>query len=300
MSKTQSRSTDRAEKVYINGAFVPAENARISIYDRAVLFADSVYEVTAVLDGHLVDFDGHMARLARSCEGLNIKMPMERAALKLIHEKLIRQNALKEGFIYLQVTAGGGNFESKRSFTMDRDIEPNLFMFSQPKSLIENPLVKRGMKIITLDDQRWARRDIKTTQLLSQSLARTQAIEAGYDDAWFVSEGLVNEGASSNAFIVSDKGIIYTRPSSQKILSGITRQAIVNCCEKQGLKLEYSAFSVSEAIKAREAFSTSATSFVLPVCEIDGHKIGSGRPGEITLLLRKYYIEALRQSINGL
>jgi len=289
-----SQSSNRAEKVYLNGSFVPADKAQISIFDRGLLFADSVYEVTAVLDGRL---DAHMDRLGRSSAALDIQVPLEKPALKSAHEKLINYNNLQEGLIYLQLSGGAGSVENKRSFTFDRDIEPNLFMFSQTKALIDNPLAQQGMKIITIEDERWARRDIKTTQLLSQSLARTKAINAGCDDAWLVTDGMVNEGASSNAFIVSQEGVIYTRPSSHKILSGITRQAILTCCQQQGLDFEYRAFSVTEALGAREVFSTSATSFVMPICEIDGQKIGTGQPGETSLLLRKYYIDALRKPL---
>jgi len=203
---------------------------------------------------------------------------------------LIKRNDLKEGLVYLQVTGG----VSPRDFLIDRTLAPTIFMFSQPKALIDATGVKTGLKIITIDDQRWARRDIKTTQLLSQSLARTQAVQSGCDDAWFVTDGIVNEGASSNAFIVTDTGVIRTRPGSHTILSGITCQAIIDVIKAKGLKFDDRPFSVQDTLDAREAFSTSATSFIMPIVEIDNHKIGTGRPSAVTLALRHHYIERLR------
>ncbi len=281
---------DTTEWVYLNGDFVPQEAAKISLFDRSVLFADSVYEVSAVLDGRLVDFDAHIARLGRSCAGLGMSMPLDLRAWRQAHEALIKRNDLKEGLVYLQVTGG----VSPRDFLIDRTLAPTIFMFSQPKALIDATGVKTGLKIITIDDQRWARRDIKTTQLLSQSLARTQAVQSGCDDAWFVTDGIVNEGASSNAFIVTDTGVIRTRPGSHTILSGITCQAIIDVIKAKGLKFDDRPFSVQDALDAREAFSTSATSFIMPIVEIDNHKIGTGRPGAVTLALRHHYIERLR------
>jgi len=166
-----------------------------------------------------------------------------------------------------------------------------MLLFSQSKDLIHNPKVKTGQHIITVEDMRWQRRDIKTTQLLSQSLARTQAINTGADDAWLVTDGLVNEGCSSNAFIVTPAGRLVTRPSSHEILSGITRQAIFQCAQDFNLEVEHRPFSVGEAQTAKEAFSTSASTFVMPVTEIDGVKIGNGKPGRISLHLRELYIE---------
>jgi len=273
--------------VWLNGGFVVKSEAKISVFDRGFLFADAVYEVTAVLDGKLVDFDAHYERLKRSCRELDLALPYSHDEMRAVHLQLMAKNNLAEGGIYLQLTGG----VTDRDFTIDRTIPVTVLLFTQAKNLRDMPDVKTGQRVMTIEDERWARRDIKTTQLLSQSLARSKAVKAGLDDAWLVTDGMVNEGCSNNAFIVTTDDKIVTRPRSNKILSGITRKAVLDCAAEFNLEIEDRPFSIAEAKASKEAFSTSASTFVMPVVEIDGAQIGGGKPGPVTLRLRELYIK---------
>lgn len=277
--------------VYVNGHYVPEAEARLSIFDRAILFADAVYEVTAVLDGGLVDFHAHMRRLARSLGELNIPAPCSDEALYEIHHELLRRNELREGLVYLQVSRG----PAERDFLCPGDPEPSLVLFTQEKALVESPAAAHGIRIVTLPDQRWRRCDIKTTQLLYPSLAKTEAARFGADDAWMVADGMVTEGSSSNAYIVEPDGTIVTRKLSEAILHGITRSAVLRYAGETGVAVRERAFSVAEAKQASEAFITSASSLVMPVVSIDGHDIGGGKPGPVVRRLRALYIEESRR-----
>ncbi|MFT6912938.1 MAG: D-alanine transaminase, partial [Paracoccaceae bacterium] len=187
--------------VYVNGAYLPEEEAKVSIFDRGFLFADGVYEVTSVLDGKLIDFAGHTTRLARSLSELDMAHPISDADLLEVHRELIRLNEVDEGMIYLQVTRGAA---ADRDFVFPpADTPPTLVLFTQSKpGLANNPLAAQGIKIISIDDQRWGRRDIKTVQLLYPSMGKMMAKAAGCDDAWMVEEGVVTEGTSNNAYII--------------------------------------------------------------------------------------------------
>ena len=276
--------------VYVNGDWVAEQDAKISVFDRAFLMADGVYEVTSVLDGKLCEFDGHVARLHRSLAELRIDPPCSDADLLAIHRDLIRRNGLIEGTIYLQVTRG----VQDRDFTWDGDLVPGLVLFSQERNLSESPTAARGIRVIATDDLRWQRRDIKTVQLLYPSLAKMQAKAQGKDDAWLVEDGFVTEGTSNNVYIVTEDGAIVTRNLSNSILHGITRASVLRLAAEAQMKIEERPFTVEEAKAAREAFMTAASSFVTPVIEVDGTELGDGTPGPLSRRLREIYIANAR------
>lgn len=278
--------------VYVNGAYTPEEEARISIFDRGFLFADGVYEVTSVLNGRLLDNLAHLRRLRRSLAELAMPSPGSDAEIIAIQEALITRNELREGLIYLQVTRGAAD----RDFAYPEFAKPSLIMFTQAKSLIDSPLAQRGITVITLQDIRWRRRDIKTIGLLAPCMAKQAAVEAGADDAWMVEDGMITEGSSNNAFIVKDNNTLVTRHLGNEILHGITRAAVLRLSSEQGITVEERAFSAAEAVNATEAFITSASSFVYPVVKIDGSPIGQGRPGPIASRLRELYIDMALKS----
>lgn len=275
--------------VYINGSFVPEEEAKVSVFDRGFLFADGVYEVTAVLDGRLVDFTSHMERLERSLAGLGMTLDLNGEKLLDLHRRLVRYNELKEGLIYLQVSRGVAD----RDFHFPVDVPLTHVMFTQQKQFIEN---KNGLKVISVPDLRWQRRDIKTVQLLAASLAKMAAKGKGKDDAWLVEHDHVTEGTSSNAYIVTRDGTIVTRNLSTSILSGITRAAVLRLATEQSLAIDERPFTIGEAQKASEAFITSATTFVTPVVEIDGVAVADGRPGPVARRLREIYVEESKKN----
>ncbi|MDW6004388.1 D-amino-acid transaminase [Vibrio mangrovi] len=277
--------------VYVNGAYVPESEAKVSVFDRGFLFADAVYEVTSVLDGRLIDNAGHIARLERSCRELEIKMPVTAEELTSIQLALIEKNKLVEGGVYLQLTRGN---EGDRDFSYGDAIEPTLVLFTQAKKLIDSPKVQSGIKVISFDDIRWRRRDIKTTSLLPACLAKHAAHAAGADDVWLLENGYVTEGGSSNAYIITQEGTLVTRPLSNDILHGITRAALMKLAQETGLKIEERLFTLEEAMQAKEAFISSATTFVWPVVAIDDQPIGNGQPGPMALKLRDIYIQTAK------
>ena len=279
--------------VYVNGEFVAEENASVSIFDRGFLFADAVYEVTAVLDGKLVDNAGHMRRLTRSLGELKITAPLTPDEIEQAQLELIRLNDLREGGIYLQISRGSAD----RDFLFPTAATPTVIMFTQARPIVDNPAAHAGIKVHTIPDIRWGRRDIKTVQLLAASMAKQAAKDAGADDAWVVEDGIVNEASSANAYIVDSSDTIITRHLGTEILHGITRAAVLQLCEEQGLKLEERPFSVEEAYGAKEAFISSASTFVQPVVQIDDTVIGAGTPGPIAQRLRECYIAAARTSL---
>ncbi|PXW44564.1 D-amino-acid transaminase [Dickeya zeae] len=282
--------------VYVNGHYLPEEHATVSVFDRGFLFADAVYEVTAVVNGRLAEFDGHMARLERSCRELNLHLPVSQAALREIHLQLIEQNRLEEGGIYLQLTRGS---TGDRDFAFPTDAAPTLVLFTQSRPVIHHPCAEKGIRVITCQDLRWHRRDIKTVSLLMACMAKEWAHAKGADDAWLVENGMVTEGSSSNCYIVDTHNHLITRPLSNDILHGITRKALLQLAAEHGLTVEERAFSPQEARAAKEAFISSATTFVWPVVEIDGVTIGEGRPGPLARQLRDIYIAMIREQTAG-
>ena len=272
--------------VYVNGEYVPEEEAKISIFDRAFLFADGIYEVTAVIDGNLVDYEPHMERLHRSLRELDMAQPIPDDELKEMHKQLIARNNITEGVIYMQITRG----VAERDFSYPEKAKQTLVAFTQIKEICDSPAAKTGIRIITIPDIRWQRRDIKTTGMLAQAMGKEAAKRAGVNDAWMVEDGHVTEGTSNTAFIVLDDNRLITRPLSNAVLPGITRRMILKLAEAGEIIVEERLFTVDEAKSASEAFLTSASSFVMPVVEIDGDMVGGGQPGPVTRKLREMYI----------
>jgi D-alanine transaminase len=276
---------------WLNGVYLAADEARISPFDRGFLFADGVYEVTAVYNAQLIDLDLHLDRLERSLRELGFPKAPDRGELAAVHRRLIIDNDIREGYIYLQVTRGS---YGARDFAAPALVRPTCFAFAEAKPLIDTFAAREGLKVITTPDIRWARRDIKSTGLLAQALAKTYARNAGVDDAWMVgADGFVTEGASANAWIVNSDGDIVTRELSSTILAGVTRARLAVALAEAGLRLQQRSFTLEEAVAAREAFSTSATTLVAPVIQIDGLPVGNGRPGPVTRRLQGLYYSAI-------
>ena len=280
--------------VYVNGEYVPENDAKISVFDRGFLMADAIYEVAAVLDGKLADFPAHIKRLHRSAGELGMRVDVSDDKLLTIHRELVRLKEGDQGMVYLQMTRGAAD----RDFAFDTDkMTPSLVLFTQSKELLDTPVATKGLKVITLEDKRWGRCDIKTTQLLYPSLAKMEAKKAGADDAWLVRDGEVTEGSSNNAYIVTKEGAIVTRPLSNSILPGITRATLMAYAEETGTKIEERTFTVEEARNGAEAFISSASVFVGPVVAIDGVQLSDGKPGPVATKLRELYIAETRKRL---
>lgn len=274
--------------VYLNGDYLPENEASISIFDRGFLFADGVYEVTTVLDGKLIGFDGHIERLQRSLSELKYNFKVDREDMLTIHRELVSRNNIDQGMIYLQMTRGN---PGDRDFAFPPEDTPvTMVLFTQEKQIIGTAIETKGLKVISLDDLRWGRRDIKTVQLLFPSLAKMEAKAKGADDAWMLQDGFVTEGTSNNAYIVKN-GKIITRDLSNDILHGITRKSVLACAKLLQMEVEERPFTIEEAYEADEAFATSASGFTNPIVEIDGKVIGTGKPGSVGDRLRALYIE---------
>jgi D-alanine transaminase len=281
--------------VYVNGAYLPEDQATVSIFDRGFLMADGVYEVTSVLGGKLIDFTGHAVRLARSLAELDMAAPVTNDELLAIHRELVARNDVVDGMVYLQITRGN---PGDRDFVFpDPATTPStIVLFTQSKpGLADNPQAKTGLKVISIDDIRWGRRDIKTVQLLYPSMGKMMAKKAGCDDAWLVEDGFVTEGTSNNAYIVKG-GRIITRNLGNDILHGITRAAVLRFAREAQMEVEERPFTIAEAQAADEAFITSASAFVMPVVEIDGAKLGAGTPGPVATRLREIYLDESRKA----
>ncbi len=274
-------------QVYINGEFKKEDEAKVSIFDRGLLFSDSVYEVTSVINSKLIDFKYHVERLDRSMNELKFKTLIDHDEILAFHRKLIELNNLKEGMIYTQVTRGVVD----RSFDMPKQvIKPTVLAFTQEKKILESDTAKNGIKVMTLEDMRWKRNDIKTTQLLYASMAKSEATAKGFDDAWMLRQGYVTEGSSNNVWIIRSKNIM-TRQSDNLILSGITRAVVLECAKKLNHEVITKNFTKVDAESADEAFMTSATGLITPVVKINLSQIGDGKPGNFTKSLRAEYIK---------
>jgi D-alanine transaminase len=271
---------------YVNGQYLPEDQAKVSIFDRGFLFADGVYEVTPVVNGKLVDHDAHNERLDRSLRELQMAWPCSKEELTTVHKELIARNSLKEGIIYMQVTRGVAD----RMFNFPKDIKSSLVAFPQVMNLVDNPNAKTGVKVVTTPDIRWLRRDIKSIMLLAPVLGKQDAYEKGAAEGWMVEDGYITEGTSSNAYIVVGNKII-TRPLSNRILAGCTRRALFRMAAEHGVEIEERLFTPDEAYKADEAFLTSASQFVMPITEIDGHRIGGGQVGPVVRKMRELFLE---------
>jgi D-alanine transaminase len=273
--------------VFLNGSFLPIEEAKVPFMDRGFLFGDGVYEGVGVLEGRLVDNEAHLERLERSLREVRIPNPYSREEWTRIEQELVRRNGMTEGFLYFQVTRG----VAERDFFFPQDAQPTVAMFTQAKAIANTPAAENGIAVVTVPDMRWARRDVKSINLLAQVLAKQAANEAGAQEAWMVEDGFVTEGGSSSAFIVTKAGSIVVRPLSSAILPGITRKSLLALSREAGIPLEERRFTVEEAYDAAEAFLTSASNFVVPVVKIDGRPVGDGKPGPLTRRLRELYLQ---------
>jgi D-alanine transaminase len=279
--------------VFLNGEYVPEEEAKISIFDRAVNFGDAIYDVAGVLDGKLVDFEHHMQRYFNSLQKLALESPLSQAEILQTFRQLVDLNQLDEGLVYIQVTRG----TAERDFVWPNDIKPTVFMFTQVKTASETEAAQTGIGLASTPDIRWARRDIKSVNLLGQVLAKKAAHDAGADEALMIdADGYVTECGSTSFFIVRDK-LILTRPLNDDILPGVTRRAVVALCNSHGLRLVETRFTLDEALTADEAFISAASCYILPVVKIDDQEINAGKPGELTLRLREFYMDYARSSL---
>lgn len=276
--------------VFINDKFVPAKEAKVSAFDRGFLFGDGVYEVVPVVNSTIVDKAPFLQRLEHSLRAVGIRWPYSKARYVAILEDLIRRNDLKEGGVYTQVTRGVG----PRDFAYPKDTPPTCMAFTMAKDFVNTPLAKSGVAVVTVEDIRWKRRDIKSISLLGQCMAKQEAYENGAYEGWMVEDGFVTEGTTSSAYIIKNKQII-TRPLSRSILPGIRRKCLLQLAATNNIAIEERLFTVAEALDADEALLSSATTLVLPVVEIDGHVIGNGKPGEMTKRLRSLYVQRVQK-----
>lgn len=277
---------------YLNGQYLPLADAKISVLDRGFLFAEAIYEVAAVIDGKLIDSASHLARLERSASAIGVPLPISLAEVEAVQKQLIARNALDEGLVYLQLTGG---VEATRDFLPSPDVAPSLVLFVAAKPFVDVPAARTGIAVATMPDLRWARRDIKSTGLLAQVMAKRAAAAAGCQEAWMVEDGFVTEGASSTAFILTDEGIV-TRPYSQAVLAGCTGAALTVLAQEDGIPLVRRPFTVAEALAAKEAFITSASTLCQSVVRIDGQPVGNGAPGPVAIRLRQLYLDFARHT----
>lgn len=279
---------------YVNGQFLPETEANISIFDRGFLFGDGIYEVVSVLNGKLLDVPPHLARMDSSLQAVAMRAPLSHDEIIAMLKELRLRNNLDEGLLYFQITRGA----APRAFHFPPpEVESSLVAFTLPMALIDRNDVTEGVKVTTVAEQRWKRRDIKSINLLAQCLGKQAAAEQNCFEAIMVEDGMITEGSSSSAYMIKDN-VVITRPLSNAILPGVTRRALFLLAEKEAIQIEERLFSLQEAYDADEFFLTAASIFVMPVVEIDGKIIGDGKPGDIVKRLRELYIEeAIRTSI---
>jgi D-alanine transaminase len=269
---------------YVNGRYLPMRMAQVHVEDRGYQFGDGVYEVCEVRGGLIVDERRHLARLKRSLDEVRISMPMSLAALGVVLREVIARNRIGYGIVYLQITRG----VARRDHAFPQpEVAPSVVTARALNKARNEALAAKGIAVISVPENRWGRVDIKTIGLLPNVLARQAAIEQGARDAWFVDgNGAVTEGASTNAWIVTQAGAVVTHPADHAILRGVTRTVLFDAIKAQGLAIEERAFTLKEAFAAKEAFATAATQIVLPVVSIDGRMIGDGKPGPVATALR--------------
>jgi D-alanine transaminase len=276
--------------VYLNGEYLPADEAKVSIFDRGYIFGDGVYEVVPVFEGSVVDKAYFLERLDRSLSQIRLDWPCSKQAYLEVMSELVNRNNLHEGVVYSQVTRG----VAERDFPFPTNAAPGFMAFSSHMDLLNNPAATEGIIVATTPDLRWKRRDIKSINLLGQCMAKQDAVSRGAKEGWMVEDGYVTEGVSSSAYIViGDK--IVTRPLSNSILPGIRRRTLLELAEQTGIQIEERLFTIEEALEADEAFISSATTMALGVVEIDGFQIGNGTHGPITMKMRALYTERVLQ-----
>lgn len=280
--------------VYVNGVFVAESDAKVSVFDRGFLFGDGVYEVIPVLNSRLIESQHAVARLDRSLNEIGMAWPCSKEQYLLILEELRARNSIVEGSVYMQVTRG----VAERDFAFPKETPTSFVAFASTRKLIDNPLAITGVKVVSVPDLRWKRRDIKSINLLAQCLAKQEATSRGAFEGWMHEDGFVTEGASSSAFIVKG-GKIITRPLSRSILPGIRRKVILQLTQEHAITLEERPFNLEEAAQADEAFLSSATTLVMPIVSIDGKQVANGKPGPVTQLLRRLYIEMISKEANS-
>lgn len=279
---------------YVNGQFLPENEASISIFDRGFLFGDGIYEAISVIGGKLIDVAPHLARLDRSLDAVGMRAPHSHDEIIAILRELVARNSFTEGLLYFQITRG----VAPRTFNFPANsVASSLVAFTLPMPLLDRDDVVEGLKVISVPEQRWKRRDIKSIGLLPQCLGKQAAAEQGCYEAIMIEDGMVTEGTSSSFYIVKDRTLI-TRQLSTSILPGVTRRAVLALADQDGIKIEERLFSLEEVYAADEACLTSASSFVIPVVEIDGKPVGNGKPGKLVMHLRAHYIkQALTNAI---
>jgi D-alanine transaminase len=270
---------------YVNGRYLPLAHASVNIEDRGYQFSDGVYEVCEVRGGRLVDARRHIERLQRSLSELRIAMPMTPESLGAVLREVVRQNRVRWGIVYLQITRG----VARRDHAFPPPgTRPAVVVTARNLDFANaEKFASEGVAVISVPENRWDRVDIKSVSLLPNVLAKQAAREQGAREAWFVDrQGFVTEGSSSNAWIVTRNGTVVTRQVDNAILKGITRTVVLDIIAAQGLKLDIRPFTMEEAQQAREAFITSASQTVMPVVRIDGQPVGNGAPGLIATALR--------------
>jgi len=280
---------------YVNGRYVPHGEAAVHIEDRGFQFADGVYEYFSVFDGRLADAEGHIERLWRSLLELRIERPMSEAALRVVLAQTVRLNRVRQGAVYLQITRG----VAPRDHAFPNPAPPpSVVVTAKPLDFVAaEARAARGVKVLSQPDNRWGRCDIKTVGLLPNVLAKQAAREVGAYEAWLVDElGFVTEGASTNAWIVDEEGVLRTRDTNANILRGVTRKILIALTESENIAVSQRPFTLEEAKRAREAFITAASTFVMPVVDIDGAKIGDGQPGPVAKRLRALYLSNARST----
>ncbi|MFN4271395.1 MAG: D-amino-acid transaminase [Aliihoeflea sp.] len=281
---------------YVNGRYVPHNSASVHIEDRGYQFADGVYEVCEVARGYIIDMPRHLDRLGRSLGELRISWPMGRKPLEMVLREVVRRNKVVNGLVYLQVTRG---VAKRDHFFPSAGTAPAIVVTAKrtdPRAASKK--AAKGISVITVPENRWERVDIKSVGLLPNVLARQKAKEAGAQEAWFLdTDGTVKEGAATNAWIVTGEGVLVTRPAESGILRGITRATVMDIAARHNMKVEERPFSVEEALSAREAFITAATTVVMPVVAIDGHPVANGHPGSVALSLREAFFDVAEKTL---
>ena len=274
---------------YLNSTYVNFKNAKIHVEDRGLQFGDSVYEVIPIYKGKLIDLEFHFKRLKYSLNELNISFKFNEKKLISIFNKLIKNNSIINGIIYLQVTRG----VQPREHSYKKNLKPTVIIYTKKKSFNLPNKNFKGVKVITHEDLRWARKDIKTTNLLANLLAENLAHRKNTYTAVLIKNNKVTEGAHSNIWIIK-KNIIYTHPSNFDILTGVTRNNLKFIIRKLKLILKEDSFTIKQLYNADEAYLTSSGSFVTPIIKVNSKLINKGKIGQITKILAQSYFESIK------
>lgn len=276
--------------VYINGEFTEAKDAKVSAFDRGFIFGDGIYEVVPVLGGKIVDREEFWERFDRSLAAIELNLPCQKYEFEGILNEIIARNELKEGGVYMQITRGA----AERNFKFIKGLKPTVFVFCYKQNIINNPDASSGIEVVSVEDIRWKRRDIKSISLLAQCYAKEQAVKKGAYEGFMVEDGFVTEATSSSAFIIKD-GVLITKPLSSEILPGIRRKNILEFASKAGLKIEQRAFTMNDVYDADEVFISAATLLLLPVIKADGKPINGGKIGKYVPILRQMYVDKVKK-----